>query len=111
MTGEGIAQALQTGTLAARAIIAGGPHRPEIATARYRRDVGRELFADHRMARRLSRVLRSPAGARGAIRIAGATPFTRRNFARWLMEDYPRAVVATPRRWHRGMFTGPGAYR
>ena len=33
------------------------------------------------------------------------TPWTRRNFARWLFEDYPRAVVATPRRWHRGLFS------
>ncbi|MGH9120290.1 MAG: NAD(P)/FAD-dependent oxidoreductase [Acidimicrobiales bacterium] len=111
MTGEGIAQALQTGTLAARAIIAGGPNRPTVAAATYRRDVGRELFADHRMARRLSRVLRSTAGARGAVRIAGATSFTRRNFARWLMEDYPRAVIATPRRWRPGMLAGPGVYR
>jgi len=28
-----------------------------------------------------------------------------------MFEDYPRALIATPRRWHRGMFTGPGAYR
>jgi hypothetical protein len=31
--------------------------------------------------------------------VAGATDWTRRNFARWLFEDYPRAIVATPRRW------------
>jgi menaquinone-9 beta-reductase len=111
MTGEGIAQALQTGMLAANAIVAAGPNRPVDAAARYRRDVARHLFADHRMARRLSRVLRSPAGARGAVRLAGASDWTRRNFARWLMEDYPRAVVATPRRWRRRTFTGPGAYR
>jgi geranylgeranyl reductase family protein len=111
MTGEGIAQALQTGMLAARAVIDAGPNRPDAAAERYRSDVARNLFADHRLARRLSRVLRTPAGARGAVRIAGSNAWTRRNFARWLMEDYPRAVVATPRRWHRGMFTGPGAYR
>jgi geranylgeranyl reductase family protein len=111
MTGEGIAQALETGMLAARAVVAAGPTRPDEAAARYRRDVARNLFTDHRMARRLSRVLRSPAGARGAIRLAGATDWTRRNFARWLMEDYPRAVMATPHRWHRRMFSGPGAYR
>ena len=32
-----------------------------------------------------------------------------------MFEDYPRAMIATPRRWHRGMFTGarglPGADR
>jgi len=45
------------------------------------------------------------------LRLAGATAWTRRNFARWLFEDYPRAMIVTPRRWHRGMFTGPGAFR
>jgi menaquinone-9 beta-reductase len=111
MTGEGIAQALQTGILAARAVVAAGPNRPEVAAERYRRDVARELFADHRLARALSRVLRSAAGARGAVRIAGSSDWTRRNFARWLMEDYPRAVLATPRRWRPGLFTVPGAFR
>jgi geranylgeranyl reductase family protein len=111
MTGEGIAQALLTGVLAARAIVAAGPNDPDTAARSYRRAVTHELFADHRLARRLSRVLRTPAGARGAVRIAGTSGWTRRHFARWLMEDYPRAVVGTPRRWRPGMFTGPGPYR
>ena len=50
-------------------------------------------------------------GARLSIAAAGLTPWTRRNFARWMWEDYPRAAILTPDRWHRGMFTGPGAYR
>jgi hypothetical protein len=58
----------------------------------------------------LGRALKHRKGARGAVRIAAATPWTRRNFARWLFEDYPRAVVLTPRRWRSGMFTGRGAY-
>ena len=62
-------------------------------------------------AERLTAILRSPLGARGAVRIAGLSDWTRRNFGRWLFEDYPRALICTPRRWHRGMFTGPGAYR
>jgi menaquinone-9 beta-reductase len=28
-----------------------------------------------------------------------------------MFEDYPRALLLTPSRWHRGAFTGPGAYR
>jgi hypothetical protein len=36
--------------------------------------------------------------------------WTRRNFARWMFEDYPRAALFTPRRWHRRMFTRTGAY-
>jgi menaquinone-9 beta-reductase len=59
----------------------------------------------------LVRALRHRKGARAAVRVAGASAWTRRNFARWLFEDYPRAIAATPRRWHRGVLTGPGAYR
>ena len=59
----------------------------------------------------LIRALKHRKGARLGVRVAGATPWTRRNFARWLFEDYPRSVITTPRRWHRGMFSRPGAYR
>jgi flavin-dependent dehydrogenase len=110
MTGEGIAQALVTGRLAADAIIGAGPSRPQHATSAYEQAVRRELVADHRMSMLLGRALKHRKGARGAVRVAGATAWTRRNFARWLFEDYPRAMLLTPRRWHRKMFTGPGAY-
>jgi geranylgeranyl reductase family protein len=110
MTGEGIAQALVTGRLAADAIQRGGPnHADEVATA-YQRAVRQALVADHRMSALLGRALKHRKGARGAVRIAGATDWTRRNFARWLFEDYPRAVLVTPRRWRNGIFTGAGAY-
>ncbi len=109
MSGEGIAQALLTGIGAAGAVLAGGTDADRVM-ARYRRFVHRELFADHRMARRLGRVLATRPGARGAVRIAGLTPWTRRNFARWLFEDYPRSIITTPRRWHAKPLAGPGAY-
>ena len=32
---------------------------------------------------------------------AGLTAWTRRNFARWMFEDYPRAALLTPSRWRR----------
>jgi len=105
MTGEGIGQALVTGRLAAEAILGEGD-----APATYERETRRELVADDRMARLLIPLLGRPLIARGALKLTGATPWTRRNFARWMFEDYPRAMVATPRRWHRKMFTGPGAY-
>ena len=108
MTGEGIAQALDTGMLAARAIESRAT--PQGVTTRYRRDVERGLGTDLWFARTLQQLLRSPLGARATIRAAGLTPWTRRNFARWMFEDYPRAALLTPRRWHRGMFTGSGAY-
>ncbi|MEX0663761.1 MAG: geranylgeranyl reductase family protein [Acidimicrobiia bacterium] len=109
MTGEGIAQALETGMLAIEALLY---HRePGAVAARYQRAVDRSIGRDLRFSNALQRVLRSPFGARAAIRAAGLTPWTRRNFARWMFEDYPRAVVLTPDRWHPGMFTTPGAYR
>lgn len=111
MTGEGIGQALLTGIRSAEAIVAAGALGPDRARATYEAMVADELFADHRMAERLSVVLRSQWGARGAVRVASATAWTRENFARWLFEDYPRAIAFEPRRWVRGALSGPGAYR
>jgi menaquinone-9 beta-reductase len=119
LTGEGIAQALLSGILAAGAIAGTDGTRadgtrgeaPAVVTARYRRAVRRALVADHRTSMLLIRAVRHRRGVRAGLRLAGATEWTRRNFARWLFEDYPRALLATPRRWHRGMLSGPGAYR
>jgi len=106
MTGEGIAQALLTGRKAAEAVLAGG----DVAAA-YQKAVEHDLFADHRLSRLLSRALGHRKGVRIALRVAGSSDWTRRNFGRWLFEDYPRAAAITPNRWHRDMFTGSGAYR
>jgi menaquinone-9 beta-reductase len=111
MTGEGIGQALLTGVLAAESILQAGPDRAALATTGYSEAARAALVADHRMSMLLVRALRHRKGARAAVRVAGASAWTRRNFARWLFEDYPRAIAATPRRWHRGVLTGPGAYR
>jgi menaquinone-9 beta-reductase len=108
MTGEGIAQALDTGVLAARAIARDAT--PRAVGARYRHDVERALGTDLWFAARLQTVLRSRTGAEAAIGVAALTPWTRRNFARWMFEDYPRAALLTPRRWRQGAFTRPGAY-
>jgi menaquinone-9 beta-reductase len=113
LTGEGIGQALLSGILAAEAIAGGdgtGDAAPGVVTARYRRAVRRALVADHRMSTLVIRAVRHRRGVRAGLWLAGTTDWTRRNFARWLFEDYPRAVLATPHRWHRGMFNGPGAY-
>ncbi len=109
MTGEGIAQALESGALAARAIAA-TPSDATAVVSRYRADVDRALGADLRFAGLLQHVLRVPLGARAAVAAASLTPWTRRNFARWMWEDYPRALLLTPRRWHRKMFEPAGAY-
>ena len=111
MTGEGIAQALETAALAVDAILACGADDPARVRDRYRRDVSRHLAPNHHLSTALSRVLRHRKGARGAVRVVGATDWTRRNFARWLFEDYPRAALFSPWRWERGLLSGPGAFR
>ncbi len=111
MTGEGIGQALLTGRLAAEAMLAAGALHPDHAAAMYRSTAEHHLFADHRMSRRLGAVLTTPWGARGAIRVVGSSgTWGRRNFARWMFEDEPRALVLTPSRWHRHFLARPGAY-
>ncbi len=109
MTGEGIGQALVTGIRAAESVIAAGAGGD--AAADYEHALRRELVADHRMSSLLVRGLSTPAGASRAVAIAATNDWTRRNFARWLFEDYPRALIATPRRWRRGAVTRPGAFR
>jgi len=68
------------------------------------------LAVDDRLARSLSKVLGHTFGARGAVRVTATNAWTRRNFARWMFEDYPRAVLVTPHRWHRHMLHGGGPY-
>ncbi|HMF03629.1 MAG TPA: geranylgeranyl reductase family protein [Acidimicrobiia bacterium] len=108
LTGEGIAQAIETAGIAVDTIATGDP---ETVGARYRENVRCALGRDLRFAAALQRVLRSRRGAALAVRTAGLTPWTRRHFARWMFEVYPRALLLTPDRWRRGMFDGTGAYR
>ena len=112
MTGEGIAQALESGILAARAIADGiAEGRPVAAVdATYRRTLDRALGRDLRLAHRLQFLLRKPASATAVLALVDATSWTRRNFARWMFEDYPRALAITPDRWRRGVFTPPGSF-
>jgi geranylgeranyl reductase family protein len=111
MTGEGIGQALLTGRLAAEAILAAGALQPDDAAAIYRAEVAHHLFADHRMSRALGSILSTSWGARGAIRVVATSGvWGRRNFARWMFEDEPRALVLTPSRWHRRVLAQPGAW-
>jgi geranylgeranyl reductase family protein len=107
LTGEGIGQALLTGREAAEAILA-SPKDFGCASKAYEATVRGELVADHKMAHLLGKLLTRPNVAEAALRVVGTNDWTRRNFGRWMFEDYPRAIVATPKRWRRGMFTGPG---
>jgi geranylgeranyl reductase family protein len=111
MTGEGIGQALLTGRLAAEAIVAPGSDQPAAVRDRYVRSVRHHLVADHRMSALLGRVLAHPRGARGSMAIlAHSGEWGRRNFARWMFEDEPRAVAVTPSRWHRRFLARPGGF-
>ena len=111
LTGEGIGQALLTGRLAAEAILVGGALGATAVRERYEHDVRHHLVADHRMSARLGQVLAHARGARGAIAVLDhAGSWGRRNFARWMFEDEPRAIALTPSRWHRRVLAGPGAF-
>jgi hypothetical protein len=58
----------------------------------------------------LQRALASAPAANATFRAVDACDWTRRNFARWLFEGYPRRVLFTPDRWQRQRFTAPGAF-
>ncbi|MEM9608194.1 MAG: geranylgeranyl reductase family protein [Actinomycetota bacterium] len=108
LTGEGIAQAIATGAMAGREIVAGDD--PLVAARRYARSAHRRLDADERMARWCVRALGTPPRADLALGLAGITGWSRRNVARWMFEDEPRGIALTPRRWHAQSFRRPGAY-
>ena len=110
LTGEGIGQALLSGQLSARAIIAGFNREASVTRNKYEQLVKQNFFADHRMSMTLGAILKSSLGARAALRVANLTPWTRANFVRWMFEDEPRAAVFTPSRWHRNFLGRDGAY-
>ena len=111
MTGEGIAQALRTGRSSAQAMIKAGPFKPIHAGETYQKAISAELGHDHRLAGRLQKLLETPKTTEMALHLADSNAWTRRNFARWMFEDYPRALVLTPNRWSSNMFNFDGAYQ
>jgi flavin-dependent dehydrogenase len=109
LTGEGIGQALETGIAAAEAIIAGS--NPSDVRKKYSKRLDQELLADHRMSAMLGRAMASPRIARMVLALVSTNDWTKRNFVRWMFEDERRAIVFTPRRWHRKFLARPGAYQ
>ena len=108
LTGEGIGQALETGIAAAESIHSG--NSPHEVRAHYSRAIDKTLLADHRMSVALSAILARPFFARLVLTVVDTNKWTRTNFARWMFEDEPRAIVLTPRRWHRKFLSRSGAY-
>ena len=111
LTGEGIGQALLSGQLSAQAIIAGVGREASVTRIKYEQLIKKHFFADHRMSMTLGTILKSSLGARAALRLANLTPWTRRNFVRWMFEDEPRAALFTPSRWHRNFLRRAGAFQ
>ncbi|MFV0526993.1 MAG: NAD(P)/FAD-dependent oxidoreductase [Acidimicrobiales bacterium] len=109
MTGEGIGQALETGMAAVTSLADAGPDEPGLAGHRYQADLERTIVRDHRFARGLSTVLGNRWATEAAIRTVDSTGWTRRQFGRWLFEDYPRALLITPDRWTRSGWRPRGA--
>ena len=108
LTGEGIGQALETGIAAGEAI-----HECNTAADvrdSYSHKIDSLLLADHRMSSVLSRMLTYPVVARMVLALVDTNNWTRKNFVRWMFEDEARAVVFTPRRWHRRFLARPGAF-
>ena len=108
LTGEGIGQALETGIAAGEAI-----HECDTAADvrdSYSHKIDSLLLADHRTSSVLSRMLTYPVVARMVLALVDTNNWTRKNFVRWMFEDEARAVVFTPRRWHRRFLARPGAY-
>ncbi|MFZ9706592.1 MAG: geranylgeranyl reductase family protein [Ilumatobacteraceae bacterium] len=104
LTGEGIGQALLSGTLAGEAAATSRPAQS------YERSMRRHFFADHHMSAILGRVLTNERLARGAMRIIDGGDWRKEKFVRWMFEDEARASAFTPRRWHRGYLSSRGAY-
>ena len=111
MTGEGIAQALRTGRSSALAITKSGPFKPQQAEEIYKKAISAELGHDHQFAGRLQKLLKKSQTTELALKLADYNDWTRRNFARWMFEDYPRALALTPKRWSSNMFNLDGAYQ
>ncbi|CAB4562845.1 unannotated protein [freshwater metagenome] len=109
MTGEGIAQALETGIAAAHAIAY--KETPSDVRHYYSTTLDKTLLADHRMSKFLGNMLSSPRTTRRVLALVNSTSWTKRHFVRWMFEDEPRAALFTPRRWHRKFLRRPGAYR
>ena len=101
-TGEGIAQALETGMAAAAALAATRARAPGESAARYASDVRRQLAVEHRIGRSLAAIAAHPAGIEAVVRVADHNGWTRLNAGRWLFDVVPRSLPFTPSRWRRG---------
>lgn len=109
LTGEGIAQAFETGRAAVNAIARSGT-APEAARRHYVSTMRNGMIVDHKFAKGLSRLVRHDLGARAAIRFAPLGPQRGRYAMRWVFEDNPRAALITPWRWKQRFAEKPKVF-
>ncbi len=109
LTGEGIGQALETGIAAAHAI--DQCVSPQDVRKKYSDLLDKTLVADHKMSDVLGKLLTRPRIASIVLSLVNTNDWTRRNFVRWMFEDEPRAIIFTPRRWHKHFLSQKGAYQ
>ncbi len=109
-TGEGIGQALETGIAAGLAIADNIARGHAQVAAAYRQAIATSLAKDHAIARVCRQLFAHASSADAVLRVVDSTPFVRRNVARWLFEDYPRAVVTSPGAWQEAALLRPGAF-
>ena len=109
LTGEGIAQAMETGELAAKAIHRAGAVHPELAARHYRRAIQFGMALDNGFARMLAQLVSHEAAARAVIRLAPHGPWRGRYAVKWAFEDNPRAALLTPWRWRSRFAAKDGA--
>lgn len=106
-TGEGIAQALESGRLAARAVLAAGRRRPELAARHYRQAVASSLGVDRAIARASAWALRDPRTPEATVALTRR--IGRTTFAAWMFEAIPRAGLFGGRRL--ALRRAPAPYR
>ncbi len=109
-TGEGIGQALETGIAASHTIADHWESGQRRAAVAYREAIAAGLAKDHALSRLCRGLFSHPISTDAALRAVDSSPFIRRNVARWLFEDYPRAFVTSPERWKIARRRAPGAF-
>ena len=104
-SGEGIAQALETGIAAAEALVSGAS-----AAARYEEELAGALAPDQRLASWCNQLMVHPLANRAAVYLASRHELAARHIGRWLYEAYPRSLPLSPRRWGKGTASRPLPY-
>jgi hypothetical protein len=100
-----------TARLAAEAIIAGGALAPDAVADAYRSTVRTTCWPITRCRAAQQRCSATSSGARGAIRVLATSDWSRRNFARWMFEDEPRAIASPPPAGTATSFHQPAPYQ